>query len=314
MIARHWLAASLVVLASPAAAQFLGKDGPQVTAEAMPEQYWAAKPSSATPYVPPNRPHLKLSTMLAAHRGAGDWVEPVVRNKDQIADYISMSPGRKTKMKMWPDDRIVFIVWQGSIRVAIEGREPFVATKGFMVNIPYRNMYTLENVGATPALRFEVRQNGATPIYPADVRPDPIPGMDFVLVTERSGKPVEEETNPIYLDYMKEFNGTDRPYGGKFVRDDHFLCNILRNKGEPVPPDSNKGHFHIGWTEFWFVMEGRIGIKLEGHKYFVADPGDVIIASQGRWHRLGSDPSAPWSTRVPFNPRPPILHNFEAPH
>jgi hypothetical protein len=58
-------------------------------------------------------------------------------------------------------------------------------------------------------------------------------------------------------------------------------------------------------------MEGHIGMKVEGEKYFVCDPGDVMIAAQGRWHRAGDDPSAPWSTRVPFNPRPPILHNFE---
>ena len=53
------------------------------------------------------------------------------------------------------------------------------------------------------------------------------------------------------------------------------------------------------------------GMKVEGLPYFNCDPGDVMIAAQGRWHRAGDDPAAPWSTRVPFNPRPPILHNFE---
>ena len=67
-------------------------------------------------------------------------------------------------------------------------------------------------------------------------------------------------------------------------------------------------------TEFWFVQEGRIGIKIEGLPYFVADQGDIITAQAGRWHRAGNDPSAPMSTRIPFNPRPPIMHNFEPPH
>ena len=40
-------------------------------------------------------------------------------------------------------------------------------------------------------------------------------------------------------------------------------------------------------------MEGHIGMKVEGEKYFVCDPGDVMIAAQGRWHRAGDDPSAP---------------------
>ena len=34
-------------------------------------------------------------------------------------------------------------------------------------------------------------------------------------------------------------------------------------------------------------------------------------AQAGRWHRAGNDPSAPISTRIPINPRPPIMHNFE---
>lgn len=214
-------------------------------------------------------------------------------------------------MKMWPDDRLVFIVWDGSIRVSIDGYQPFTATKGFMVNVPFRHIYTLENVGSTPALRFEVRQTGSTPVYPASETPDPVPGMTYVKVTEQPGPAKEKDSNPIYVDYMKELDGTNKVYGGKFVWDDHFTANILRGPGVPVPPDTNKGHFHIGWTEFWFIMEGHIGMKVEGEPYFVCVPGDVMIPAQGRWHRAGDDPSAPWSTRVPFNPRPPVLHNFE---
>ncbi len=307
-------AATAVALLTPfaASAQFLGKEDNAVTANRMTGQFWAPKPSKMTPYTAPNKPHWKLSEILAAHKGKSDWVQPIVRNKDQEGDYVSMGAGQTTKPKMWPDDRLVFIVWDGSIKVSIDGYEPFVATKGFMVNVPFRHVYTLENVGTTPALRFEVRQTGSTPIYPASETPDPVSGMTYVKVTELPGPAKEKDTNPIYVDYMKELNGTDKPYGGKFVWDDHFTSNILRGKaGKEVPPDSNKGHFHVGWTEFWFILEGRIGMKVEGEKYFVCDPGDVMIAAQGRWHRAGNDPSAPWSTRVPFNPRPPILHNFE---
>jgi mannose-6-phosphate isomerase-like protein (cupin superfamily) len=313
MKSKLFIAAATVALLTPlaASAQSLGKEDMAVTAGKMSGQFWAPKPTKMTPYTAPNKPHWKLSEILAAHKGKSDWVQPVVRNKDQVADYISMGAGQKTKQQMWPDDRLVFIVWDGSIKVSIDGYEPFVATKGFFVNVPFRHMYTLENVGSTPALRFEVRQNGSTPIFPASETPDPAPGMSYVKVTEQPGPSKEKDSNPIYVDYMKEFNGTDKAYGGKFVWDDHFTSNILRGKGAPVPPDTNKGHFHVGWTEFWFIMEGHIGMKVEGEKYFVCDPGDVMIAAQGRWHRAGDDPSAPWSTRVPFNPRPPILHNFE---
>jgi mannose-6-phosphate isomerase-like protein (cupin superfamily) len=307
-----YLAAAAALLTPLAAsAQFLGKEDMQVTGNSMPGTYWAPKPTTLTPYTAPNKPVWRLAEILAAHKGQSDWVQPIVRNKDQEADYISMGAGEKTKTKMWPDDRLVFIVWDGSIKVSIDGYQPFVATKGFMVNVPFRHMYTLENVGKTPALRFEVRQTGSEPIYPASETPDPVKGYTYTKVTEHPGPAKEKDSNPIYVDYMKEFNGTDKRYGGKFVWDDHFTSNILRGPGAPVPPDTNKGHFHVGWTEFWFVMEGSIGIKIEGVPYFKTEAGDIITAAQGRWHRAGDDPSAPWSTRVPFNPRPPILHNFE---
>ena len=76
-----------------------------VTQPQMTGQYWAPKPTTLTPYTAPNKPHWKLSEILAAHKGQSDWVQPIVRNKDQVADYISMGAGKKTKMKMYPDDR-----------------------------------------------------------------------------------------------------------------------------------------------------------------------------------------------------------------
>lgn len=315
MKAKFLIAAAAAALLTPlaASAQFLGKEENPVTAPRMSGQLWAPKPTTMTPYSAPNKPHWKLSEILASHKGQGDWVQPIIRNKDQEADYISIAPGKKTKPQLYPDDRLVFIVWDGSIKVSVEGYEPFVATKGFMVNVPYRHAYTLENVGTTPALRFEVRQVGSLPLYPASETPDPIKGMTYVKVTSSPGPNKEKDSNPLYVDYMKEFNGTDKAYGGKFVWDDHFTSNILRGKAAAsVPPDTNKGHFHVGWTEFWFIMEGKIGIKIEGLPYFTTEPGDIMTAAQGRWHRAGNDPAAPWSTRVPFNPRPPIMHNFDA--
>lgn len=315
MKSKFFIAAAVAALLTPlaASAQFLGKEDMPTTNFAKGAVFWSPKPTTPTAYTAPNKPHWKLSEILASHKGQSDWVQPIIRNKDQEADYISLGAGKKTKQKMYPDDRLVFIVWDGSIRVSIDGYAPFTATKGFMVNVPFRHLFTLENVGSTPALRFEVRQVGSLPLYPVSETPDPVKGMTYTKVTNLTGPAKEKESNPIYVDYMKEFNGTDKAYGGKFVWDDHFTSNILRGKAaDKVPDDSQKGHFHVGWTEFWFIMEGKIGIKIEGMPYFTTEPGDIMTAAQGRWHRAGNDPGAPWSTRVPFNPRPPILHNFEA--
>src|SRR5690348_6126496 len=87
-----------LLLSLPASAQFLGQEAMPVTKPAMSGQFWAPKPAKMTPYLAPNKAHWKLSEILAAHKGQSDWVQPLVRNKDQEADYISMGAGKKTKM------------------------------------------------------------------------------------------------------------------------------------------------------------------------------------------------------------------------
>ncbi|MBW6531548.1 cupin domain-containing protein [Sphingomonas sp. RRHST34] len=299
-----------------ASAQFSGREDPMpVTQPKMPGEYWAPKPTQPTAYSAPNKVHWKLADIRAAHRGQSDWVQPVVRNPEQDADYVSLGAGKKTKPRFFADDRIMFIVWDGSLRVTIDGAEPFTATKGFMVSVPFRHVYSVENVGQQPAVWFEVRQAGTAPLYPAGETPDPVKGRTYVKVTGNPGPAKDRDTNPIYVDFFKTIAVGDKPYNGKFVWDDHWTSNILRGKAaDAVPPDTNKGHFHTEWTEFWFIMEGKIGYKIEGYPYFTSEPGDVVTAARGRWHRAGNDPSAPMSTRIPINPRPVILHNFEPAH
>lgn len=298
-------------IGTPAGAQFNGREDPMpVTAPKIADAYWSAKPAAPTPYAAPNKVHWKLSDILAAHRGRTDWVQPIVRNPEQDADYISMSPGTRTKRLMYADDRVVWIVQAGAMRVSIDGQEPFVATKGFMVNVPFRHFYSIETVGDQPSLRFEVRQAGSAPLFPLNETPDPIAGRTYVKVTGSPGPAKDRDTNPIYVDFWKQIAASDAPYNGKFVWDDHFTSNILRTKPQPVAPATNRGHFHGDWTEFWFIMEGRVGYQIEGFPYFEAEQGDIVTAQKGRWHRPGSAPGAPMSTRIPFNPRPVILHNF----
>ena len=313
--------AAVLLAASPVSAQFVPPSQPmaQVEASKMTSEYWAPK-RGVTPYKAPNRVHWKLAEILAAHRGDGDWVQPLVRNSEQEADYIALAEGHKTEAKMYADDRVVFIVQDGQLRVSIDGAEPFVATKGFMVTVPFRHPYTLEALGDKPALRFEVRHAGAVPLYPLSSKPKDLPGYNYVRVTGTPGpsKLNSLNNNPLYVDFWKDVAVGDHTNSAKFVWDDNFTSNILRGKAAPVPPVTNKGHFHADWTEFWFIMEGKIGYQIEGFPYFEADQGDIVIADTGRWHRAGNSPNAPMSTRIPFNPRPVILHNFEpvieAPH
>src|SRR6185295_10717073 len=165
MKTKFFIAAATAALLTPlaASAQFLGKEDNPVINFPKGAVFWSPKPTTPTAYVAPNKPHWKMSEILAAHKGQSDWVQPIVRNKDQEGDYISLAPGTKTKAKMYSDDRVVFIVWDGSRKVSIDGYAPFTACEGCFVNVPFRHGYTLENVGPTPAFRFEVRQAGAVP-------------------------------------------------------------------------------------------------------------------------------------------------------
>ena len=56
-------------------------------------------------------------------------------------------PAMKTPRQFHPDTRAWWIVQDGQIRFSIEGQEPFVASKGYMVQVPYRNIFSMETVG-----------------------------------------------------------------------------------------------------------------------------------------------------------------------
>jgi hypothetical protein len=60
------------------------------------------------------------------------------------------------------------------MRVNIEGQQPFVVKKGFLVQAAPRLAYSMETVGNEPVLRFEARPAGEMPSYPIDETPTPV--------------------------------------------------------------------------------------------------------------------------------------------
>ena len=111
---------------------------------------WAPKPVNANAWVAPNKPVWKLSELLASHKGQKAWKETIVRDNLFQADYIQMTPGTKTPRQFHPDNPTWWIVQDGQLRFTIEGQEPFVASKGFLVQVPYRNTFSMEVVGTSP--------------------------------------------------------------------------------------------------------------------------------------------------------------------
>jgi len=180
-----------VVAALMLATSVSHSQSPQPAAEPAPPPHtrppsilaWSPKPARPNPWVAPNKPHWQLSELLARHRGQGSWSQVVVSDRDFSARYISMALGGKTKTQFYADDRVFWVVLEGSIRVTIEGVEPFVATKGFLVQVPFRVPYSLATVGDSPSLRFEVTASRAVPLYPINETPTPVAGRQYTKVS-----------------------------------------------------------------------------------------------------------------------------------
>ena len=281
-----------------------GGRGPRVP----PPTAWAPKPTHPAGWVAPMKPVWRLSEILAAHNGQTDWVEPIVSDNYLHADYISMGPGKKTPRRFNADTREWWIIQDGQIRFTIEGQEPFVAGKGFMVQVPYRNVYSMETVGDKPSLRFEVNIAGATKDSPGDEKPPDIPGVEFTKITV-AGKGKYENGNIPYLDFNDIVSGKIR--SNNFVKDDRAVVNIIRGRGVPDSGPATNGHFHVSSSEFWFIMEGKIRYAMETQPTFVADQGDVVYAPMGMWH-LASSAGDGMSTRIPINGYVDLAHHYMA--
>lgn len=257
-----------------------------------------------------HRPHTRLREVLARHEGRADWAETVVDDESLLAQWVSMGPGQKTPRQMNGDTREWWIVQSGTLRFTVEGREPVIATKGFMVQVPYRTLYQIENVGDEPALRFEVNVARARKLYPLDETPVPLPGFDYIPTRVTGGRGTLDARNRPVLDFNKVVAGEER--GGPFVIDDRSFANIIIGDYQDPQPGS-KGHFHEEGSEFWLIMLGKVRYNIEGLPEFEAEPGDVVYVPRQTWHLASFGGSeALRSCRLAMNGFPYQAHMFEA--
>jgi mannose-6-phosphate isomerase-like protein (cupin superfamily) len=281
------------------------------TARPAPLMAWAPQPVQPAPFTPPNKPLKKLVDILSRHNGATDWSETEVLTRDFIGRYVSMGPGKKTKTLFYADDRVYWVVESGTMRVLIDGQEPFIASKGFLVQVPYRIPYSIETMGDAPSLRFEVAPAGETPSYVISETPDAARGIKFTRASY-TGRGKYDEVNKPYVDFEKDIVASNGK-GGAFVKDDHTWANIIRAPGMPTPPDTNYGHFHENFAEFWVVLEGKLDFLIEGVPLITAEVGDIVFAPEERWHRATSAGTG-MGTRLAITPRPPSLHYYQPDH
>jgi mannose-6-phosphate isomerase-like protein (cupin superfamily) len=283
-------------------ADLLAQRGP------APQIVWSPKAVKPGDWVAPHKPHTKLVDVLAKHKGTSDWVETVVDDDTLHADYISMAAGGKTPRRMNADTREWWVVQDGQIRFAIDGQEPFIASKGYIVQVPYRTMYTMETVGDRPSLRLEVNIARARKMYPVEERPMPAAGVEFVRARV-AGRGTYDNGNKPWVDFNAVVAGTDKTR--QFVVDARGFANIILGKGIPPPPATDKGHFHTESSEFWFILLNQIRYTIEGLPTFVAEQGDIVYVPKQRWH-LASFAGDGLSARLAMNGYPDLAHSFEA--
>jgi len=269
---------------------------------------WAPKPMSA-PFVAPNRAHWRLPDLMKAYASQKSWSQVVVRDaKGLTGTYIQDAPGMRSARVMYSDTVIFFVVQAGQLRVNIEGLEPFVASKGFVVQVPSARFYHVETVGDAPSLRFEVTQTLAPAIYAEGEKPAPRPGAAYVRTGYYTAPTAYGAKKP-FIDFQKDIvGGALAGRGG--VQDDLISANINRQVSVPRPPDSDKGHFHIGTSEFWFILDGQVDFLIEGVPFFTALQGDIVYAPAGRWHRATSGGTGT-ATRISIHPVPSSINALE---
>jgi len=274
---------------------------------------WAPKPDKLPPYGK-NKPVTRLPAVLAKRKGQARWSEQVILTKRYDTKWIQAAPGDKSPTTYWGDDRIVWVVWGGQIRFTIEGQQPFVATKGFLVEVPQRTRYSMETIGSEPSLRFEVTHAGILPLYTGgQPKPADPAGTHYLKISTPTRPEGYDEINRPYRDFLKEAAaaGSQGIRDHYVVADEANMVNIIRGQGVPTPPSSNRGHFHIGDDEFWFILEGKCDYLIEGAGLLTADAGDVVFAPPGRFHRA-SWANGQMDTRLAFNVSPDLLHNYGA--
>ena len=285
------LLAALLLLAAPAAAQAPASNL---------KLGWAPKPLSA-PFVAPNRAHWRLAELQKAHAGEKSWSQVVVRDANQLmAAYIQAAPGEISPRIFYSDTTSFFVVQSGQLRVMIEGVEPFIATKGFVVQVPPARFFQVENIDSEPSLRFQVTRTLAHPVYAEGQTPAPIPGVAYGRSGFYTQPGAYAEGKKPFIDFQKDIVAGGMAGRGA-VRDDYLAANINRAASVPRPPDSDKGHFHVAYSEFWFILENQVDFLIEGVPFFTATQGDVVYAPQGRWHRATSGGTG-MATRISIHP------------
>ncbi len=269
---------------------------------------WAPKPVELAKYASPHQPITRLADLKKKHAGEANWRQVIVDDATLHGEYIQSTPGTVVPRRFHPDTREFWAVVEGQLRFTIEGQEPIVATRGSLVQVPMQTIYSIETIGDTPALRYEVNVPNAHTFYPIDVKPPEMPGVTWIEA-KLNRKP--GGYGPGNLPHVNLFELTKDPKVREraFVTDARLFANIIYGyESELAPLDpKNPGHYHPESSESWLIMLGEIRYPIEGQGVIIADEGDIVYVPPSTFHAPRYHGKGP-SCRLAMNGYPNIAH------
>jgi mannose-6-phosphate isomerase-like protein (cupin superfamily) len=272
------------------------------------EPSWAPKLIEIPKYVAPHKPVTRLADLKKQHAAEANWHQVIVDDGTLHGEYIQSAPGTKVSRRFHPDTREFWAVMAGQLKFEIEGQQPFVATKGSLVQVPMQTLYSIETAGDEPALRYEVNIPHAKTFYPIDVKPPEMPGFKWIEARLNRkpgayGPGNQPHANLFELAKDPKFRG--RP----FVTDDRSFANIIYGYERELPPldTKNPGHYHPESSESWLIMTGQIRYPIEGQGVIIADEGDIVYVPLFTFHAPRYHGPGP-SCRLAMNGYPNIAH------
>jgi mannose-6-phosphate isomerase-like protein (cupin superfamily) len=250
-----------------------------------PRQWWVAK---ATPgQYGTNKPHIKLPDLKARHKGKATWKEVVVNDENYYVEYHQGAPGTRIAPLMHPDTREFYAVVEGQVRFTLEGQsDPILATRGSIVNIPRRTVYSAEVVGSTPALWISANQQHFKMLHPiSEAKPSPSAGVTVMAVGLNVSPGAYTGNNRPHFNLF-EAEKDPKFTGQNVVQDDHMWAQVIWGFEKNLPPydPSDKGHFHVGAAEWWVILEGQIRHNIETVGDFTSSEGDIVYVPASTWH------------------------------
>ena len=275
------------------------------------QEFWIQRVAGGKGYVPPNKPHTKLSDLKAKYKGQSSWRETAVKDGESVADYVSMAPGAKLSPRLHPATPTLFVVFEGEMRWQIEKQEEFIAKRGSMVHVPSWTIFSYEVTSPAPAVFIEVNAAHYEPVYPAtSPAPAALPGrvVTKTRFNERTPTPYVAPNRPHFNLHDSIAAGRG---GGVFINTPHMYANAnfgFADPNDPANPNRGRGgrgrggappqigtinpnvpggHMHPDNVEWWIVLTGQISAKFEaGH--FIASEGDVLYAPPYMLHAMAN--------------------------